>query len=142
MRTRELKREEGVRVREDERVSSEQLTNEMSDLTKKMLGYGARAPKELMLFVKNLMFLDGATATLAPDIDILAEIQHVYIFLVQTYGAQIMGDLGLGTQELNLDMDAVRSSLGVSDPVDSLTYADIRKRREIIKKRMVDKVDE
>ena len=25
-----------------------------------MLGYGARMPKELMLFVKDLLFLDGA----------------------------------------------------------------------------------
>ena len=29
-----------------------------------------------MLFVKNMMFLDGATATLAPDLDILGEIAH------------------------------------------------------------------
>ncbi len=126
-------------VKDPTKMTSEQLTREMSDLTKKLLGYGARAPKELMLFVKNLMFLDGATATLAPDLDILAEIQHVYIYFLQTYGTQIMGDLGFGSEELDLDMDAVRSSLGVADKVDTLTYEDIRKRREIIKKRMMDK---
>ena len=47
--------------------------NELQDLTKKLLAYGARAPKELMLFVKNMMFLDGAIARLAPDLDILEE---------------------------------------------------------------------
>ena len=41
---------------------------------KTLLGYGARMPKELMLFVKNMVFLDGAIATLAPDLDILGEI--------------------------------------------------------------------
>jgi ubiquinone biosynthesis protein len=124
------------------KMSSEQLTHEMQDLTKKLLGYGARAPKELMLFVKNLMFLDGATALLAPDLDILGEIQHVYQYFVQTYGAQIISELGISQDALNLDMDAVRSSMGVSDRVDELTYQDILKRREIIKKRMMDKEDE
>lgn len=129
-------------VKDPTKMTSEQLTHEMSDLTKKMLGYGAHAPKELMLFVKNLMFLDGATATLAPDIDILGEIQHVYLYLVQTHGAKIIGELGLQDQELDLNMDAVRSSLGVSDNVESLTYEEIKKRREIIKKRMTNKADE
>lgn len=129
-------------VKDPTKMTSEQLTHEMSTLTKKLLGYGASAPKELMLFVKNLMFLDGATATLAPDLDILGEIQHVYMYFLKTYGAQIIGELGLGSEDITFDMDAVRSSFGVSDNVDSLTYEDIRKRREIIKKRMIDKVDE
>ena len=34
----------------------------------------ARMPKELMLYVKNMVFLDGAIARLAPDLDLLAEI--------------------------------------------------------------------
>ena len=40
-------------------------------MVKALLGYGARMPKELMLFVKNMVFLDGAIATLAPDLDLL-----------------------------------------------------------------------
>lgn len=129
-------------VKDPTKMTSEQLALEMRDLTKKLLGYGTRAPKELMLFVKDLMFLDGATATLAPDLDILGEIQQVYMYFVGTHGAQIITELGLGEQNLDLDMEAVRSSLGVSDNVASLTYGDLQKRREIIKKRMIDKVDE
>ena len=45
-----------------------------SGVVKALLGYGARMPKELMLFVKNMVFLDGAIATLAPDLDLFAEI--------------------------------------------------------------------
>ena len=56
-------------------LSADELVHELQDLTKKLLEYGARAPKELMLFVKNMMFLDGAIARLAPDLDILEEIQ-------------------------------------------------------------------
>lgn len=130
-------------VKDPTKMTSEQLTLEMSDLTKKLLGYGAKAPKELMLFVKNLMFLDGATATLAPDIDILAEIQNVYLHLVQTHGAKIVNELGLSNGELKpeVDIETVRSTFGVTDDVDKLTYEDIKKRRELIKKRMIDKQD-
>lgn len=128
-------------VRDPTKMDSEQLSNEMNDLTKKLLAYGARAPKELMLFGKNLMFLDGATATLAPDIDILAEIQHVYTYIMQAHGTKIFNDLGNGQDEINLDMDAVRSSFGVADQVDTLTYNDLLKRREVIKKRMSEKTE-
>ena len=43
-------------------------------MTKRLLAYGARFPKVLMLFVKDLLFLDGALATLAPDVDLFAEV--------------------------------------------------------------------
>ena len=46
-----------------------------------LLGLGAHMPKELMLFVKNLVFLDGAIARLAPDLDLFAEIALVAAIL-------------------------------------------------------------
>ena len=46
-------------------------------MVKALLGFGARMPKELMLFVKNMVFLDGAIATLAPDLDLFAEIAQI-----------------------------------------------------------------
>ena len=33
-----------------------------------------------MLFVKNMVFLDGAIATLAPDLDLFAEIAHIAMY--------------------------------------------------------------
>lgn len=128
-------------VKDPTKMSNEQLAQEMSLLTKKLLDYGAKAPKELMLFVKNLMFLDGATATLAPDIDIIAEIQNVYLHLVKTHGSKIVNELGLNNGELKPEVDAeiVKSTFGVTDNVDKLTYEDIQKRRELIKKRMTEK---
>lgn len=127
-------------VKDPTKMSSEQLTAELSQVAKKLLGYGAHAPKELMLFVKNLVFLDGATARLAPDIDILEEINQVYMYFVQTYGAQIVAELGISDQELKeFDTEAVLNSMGIEDPRETLTYQDVLKRREIIKKRMANK---
>ena len=50
----------------------------MQRVVKALLGYGARMPKELMLYVKNMVFLDGAIARLAPDLDMLGrDRQHL-----------------------------------------------------------------
>ncbi|MGZ4675054.1 MAG: ABC1 kinase family protein [Acidimicrobiia bacterium] len=117
-------------------MSADELVTELRDLTKKLLEYGARAPKELMLFVKNMMFLDGATATLAPDLDIIGEIVHVYAYFQERYGDRIARDLGL-TETPEIDLASVKASLGVgSEWEDSLTYAQVRERRELIRSRM------
>ena len=123
-------------VKDPTLMSADELVGELRDLTKKLLEYGARAPKELMLFVKNMMFLDGATATLAPDLDILGEIAHVYLYFQAQYGDQIAQDLGLDATP-DLDLVSVKASMGVGeDWGDSLTYAEVRERRELIRKRM------
>ena len=61
-------------------LTPEELTGEIQRTVKALLGYGARMPKELMLFVKNLVFLDGAIATLAPDLDLFAEIAEISMY--------------------------------------------------------------
>ena len=76
-------------------LSADELVHELQDLTKKLLEYGARAPKELMLFVKNMMFLDGAIARLAPDLDILEEIQRVHTEIAARHGVRLANELGI-----------------------------------------------
>ncbi len=125
-------------VKDPTAMSADELVSELRELTKKLLGYGARAPKELMLFVKNMMFLDGATANLAPDLDILGEVAHVYTYFQEHYGQQIALQLGLDpTERLDFDMEAVKAGFGIGPEWgDTLTYAQVRERREIIRKRM------
>jgi ubiquinone biosynthesis protein len=122
-------------------MSADALTNELRELTKKLLGYGARAPKELMLFVKNMMFLDGATANLAPDLDILGEMAQIYAYFQQHYGEQIAIQLGLDPNErMDFDLDAVKSGFRLGPEYgDRLTYAQVKERRETIRKRMRDR---
>jgi ubiquinone biosynthesis protein len=121
-------------------MTADELVGELRDITKKLLGYGARMPKELMLFVKNMMFLDGATATLAPDLDLLGEIAHVYAYFQQTYGERIAADLGLDPAAATLDLTAVKASFGLPpDAGDTLTYTEVRRRRETIRRRMTER---
>ena len=91
-----------------------------------------------MLFVKNMMFLDASTASLAPDLDILGEVAHIYGYFQEHYGDQIALDLGLAPgEQVELDMDAVKAGMGLGEEWgDSLTYADVRERRDVIRRRM------
>ena len=67
----------------------------MQRSVKALLALGARMPKELMLFVKNMVFLDGAIASLAPDIDLFAEIESIALMFAQKHGERIVAQLGL-----------------------------------------------
>ncbi len=62
-------------------LTGDEMVGEIQRVVKALLGYGARLPKELMLFVKNMVFLDGAIATLAPDLDLFAEIANISMLL-------------------------------------------------------------
>ncbi|HYU61742.1 MAG TPA: AarF/UbiB family protein [Solirubrobacterales bacterium] len=123
-------------VKDPTTMSAQELIGELSDMTQKLLGYGARIPKELMLFVKNLIFLNGATATLAPDLDILAEITQVYLYFAQHHGERIMREIGIDPTQTGVDIDAVKAGFGLPADVDSLTFRDLQERRQTILRRM------
>ena len=94
-------------------LSVEQLTAEMRELTKRLLGYGARMPKELMLFVKDLLFFDGAMALMAPDVDLLAEIMKVVVYFHAHHGERIAREIGVPFEpEPVVDLEAMRAPLG------------------------------
>ena len=52
-------------------------------------------PKELMLYVKNMVFLDGAIARLAPDLDLLAEIASISMTFAERHGERLGKELGI-----------------------------------------------
>jgi ubiquinone biosynthesis protein len=109
----------------------------IQDLIKKLLGYGARMPKELMLFVKNMVFIDGAIASLAPDLDLFAEIAHISMYFASTHGERIAADIGIDPRDHPVDLTSIRASamMGPDDPP-TLTYRDLQRRRELIAERM------
>jgi len=123
-------------IKDPTTMSADELVGELSDLTKKLLGYGARAPKELMLAVKNLMFLNAATATMAPDVDILAEIATIYMYFTERHGERIVRDIGIDPSRAQLDIDAVKAGFGLGPDVEQLTFRDLQARRQTILRRM------
>jgi ubiquinone biosynthesis protein len=120
-------------------MSGEELAAEMQRIMKGLLGIGARFPKELMLFVKNLVFLDGAIAALAPDLDLFAEITHISTYFATTHGERIANELGVPPEEQGLyevDLTSVKAGFGVTEDTATLTARELRERRELIRQRL------
>ena len=125
-------------IRDPLQMTPDELMGEIRDIAKKLLGAGARFPKELMLFIKNMLFLDAALATLAPDIDLFAEIAHVATYFAETHGERILSDTGIDPRQGRIDLDGVRASMGLSSDVEGITHRDLQERRALIRKRMQD----
>jgi ubiquinone biosynthesis protein len=123
-------------VKDPTTMEPDELIAEIRDLTKALLAYGARMPKELMLFIKDLLFLDGALATLAPDVDLFGEITEVATYFALRHGERIAADVGIDPRRQAVDLDGFKASMGLTDEVQSLTYRDLQARRETIRKRM------
>ena len=119
-------------------LTGEELVAEVQRVVKALLGYGARMPKELMLYVKNMVFLDGAMARLAPDLDLIGEIAKISMMFAERHGERLGRELGIDHTQVELNMDGVKAGFGVDTTTDSLTYRELQARRELISKRMRD----
>jgi ubiquinone biosynthesis protein len=113
----------------------DEMIQEVQKIVKMLLGYGARMPKELMLYVKNLVFLDGAIARLAPDLDIFAEITQISMYFVQNHGEKLFAEAGFDASAFEIDLTGVKDSIGLDRSTDRFTYRDLQERRELIKTR-------
>jgi ubiquinone biosynthesis protein len=118
-------------------MTGDELVQEIQRTVKGLLGIGARMPKELMLFVKNMVFLDGAIATLAPDLDIIGEVAHVSEVIAARHGERIMDQLGMEFDpDWQADTTGFKASLGLTPDVEKITYRDLQERRKVIGERL------
>ena len=117
-------------------LTADELVAELQRVVKALLGYGARMPMELMLFVKNMVFLDGAIARLAPDLDLFAEIGHIAAYFATTHGENLAAQVGMDPTTYEFDPDGVRTAFGVGEAVETMTYRDLLARRELIRNRL------
>jgi ubiquinone biosynthesis protein len=123
-------------VKDPTQMEPEELIAELRELTKALLAYGARMPKELMLFIKDMLFLDGALAALAPDVDLFQEITDIATYFATRYGERIAHDVGIDPRQQVVDLEGFKASMGITDDVERLTYRELQARRETIRKRM------
>ena len=117
-------------------LTGEEMVQEVQRVVKALLGYGAKLPKELMLYVKNMVFLDGAIARLAPELDLIGEVANISMLFAMKHGERLGRELGIDPNAVEFDMDGVKASMGLDSSVDSLTYRELQERRELIQKRM------
>jgi ubiquinone biosynthesis protein len=117
-------------------LTADELVEELQRSIKTLLALGARMPKELMLFVKNMVFLDGAIATLAPDLDLFGEIEAISLMFAEKHGERIMQQLGLQPQDdWRPDLSSMKAGFGVDDSTEQLTYRELQARRAQVREK-------
>ena len=117
-------------------LSQEELVGELQRIIKALLAMGARMPKILMLYVKNLVFLDAAIANLAPDLDLIAEFAALSTHMANTHGERFADEIGMSAEHFRVDEAAIRAGFGVVDDEEPVTYRDLQRRREVIRRRL------
>ena len=81
-----------------------QLGELMETMIRSMVRYRVRIPRELVLLSKQMLYLEGAAHTLAPDVDLLGEQNLIYETLFAKYPDLAM-DIMLAVQR-GREMDA------------------------------------
>ncbi len=76
-------------LKREVKVTVDQLSTLLGLIIRTLAANGFRLPKELVLFFKNLLYLNGFAATLAPDTDLLAQIEPIFGYFVSRYPAQM-----------------------------------------------------
>jgi ubiquinone biosynthesis protein len=66
-----------------------ELADRIGKLVQVLARHGVRLPKELVLFFKNLLYLNGFAASVAPEANLLGEIAPVFGYFQQRYGDAI-----------------------------------------------------
>ncbi len=70
-------------------VTHEQIVDGMGAVMRVLVARGFRLPKELVLFFKNLLYLNGLAATLAPDLNLLGEVDPIFQYFAAKYEQEL-----------------------------------------------------
>ena len=89
-----------------------------------------------MLFVKNTMFLNSATAILAPDLDMLQQMMTIYTYFAETHGDRILREVGIDASQAAPDPDAMKAAFLVDSESDTLTFRDLQARRDEVRRKL------
>lgn len=133
---RELKIDQPVR--DPTKMASHELVSEIREILSALLAHGAKLPKHLMLYVKNMIFVDGSIAHYAPDLDIFGEVAHIYGYFALKHGPRIMQEIGFDATTTPLDLGGMRAQLGIEGDTNSLSHRELVERRQAIQRSIED----
>ena len=123
-------------VKDPTRMTGDELVHEIQDLLKGLLKQGAKLPKNLMLYVKNMIFFDGATTRLAPEVNLFDQVTRIFGYFATHHSERILRDVGLDPRLLTLDLGGFKRSLGVDETTASLTQRELVERRQRVQERL------
>ena len=70
-------------------VTHDQIVEGMGEVLRVLVAHDFRLPKELVLFFKNLLYLNGLAATLAPDLNLLGEVDPIFQYFAAKYENEV-----------------------------------------------------
>ena len=73
----------------DRELGVDELGQALGAIIKTLVANGFVLPKELVLFFKNLLYLNGFASTLAPDTNLFAEIEPLFSYFVSRYPTEL-----------------------------------------------------
>jgi ubiquinone biosynthesis protein len=88
-------------------LSPEAMALQMRETVKRLVAHGAKLPKELFLYMKGMVYLGGSITNLAADVDMFAEVAHIYGLFMTTHLGQL--------ESLDLDLGAMPDAAGITD---------------------------
>ncbi len=111
------------------KLSADEISQELQRLSKALLASGAKLPKALMLWAKNVVFIDAAIGEIAPECDVLGVLGEVAMRFVLEHGQALAVQLG---REVEVSPQAIRTSLGIDAGTESMTWEELSQRRALI----------
>jgi ubiquinone biosynthesis protein len=73
----------------DKPMTVDQLGQALAAIIRTLAASGFRLPKELVLFFKNLLYLNGFAAALAPDTNLFDQIEPVFTYFMTRYPQEL-----------------------------------------------------
>jgi ubiquinone biosynthesis protein len=109
-------------------MSPEEVAARMRELVTSLVSYGARLPKDLFLFIKGMVYLNGAIATLAADVDIIAEMAAVSEHFVTAHGDRLVDEFGVDLAMVEFDADVMKQQIKAQTgaDVDTISYREMQ----------------
>jgi ubiquinone biosynthesis protein len=104
------------------------LTEGMSESVRDLVAHGGRMPKDLFLYIKSFVYLNGVIAALAPEVDLVAEAASVIERLVTNNQDHVRDGIGIDPTDERFTAAAIeqkiRERAGAGD--DTRTHAERR----------------
>jgi ubiquinone biosynthesis protein len=116
-------------------MSAEEMATQMRNLVNQLLNHGAKLPKSLFLYMKGMIYLNGAIAALASDVNILETMSTVFAYFAETHGEIFANDFGVDLATISFEQ-AIQSQMGAQLGVDVSEGITFREMSEIQAKRM------
>jgi ubiquinone biosynthesis protein len=118
-------------------LEPEQMAEQMQELLNQLIAQGARIPKSLFLFLKGMIYLNGAIAALAADVNILATMGEVFSYFASTHGELFADQFGVDLSTIDYQQ-AMEAQLSAQLGIDASDGVSFREVSEVQAQRMDD----